>query len=414
MKTLPLPLVLLLAICRPSLGILNNVTLEETSSRIIYGTGQTGWAKLHHDSLYHNNSHAVSSDPAATATLTFRGVAVYYYSSFWSHNVSTTLQLDGQEKIILDLIDASEFNGTAGIKTTKRSDIVWSRTDLPDEEHTLVVSCPTEFGGSVLMDAIMYTENKTDDQPVSPLVNHTVESQQFDYVEGAWSKNSSDPNLFVSDLIFSSQDDSSKAVLTFTGVAVYYLAARWPLKTVTTLQLDGESPEFVDLTDNAATDAISAPSVESTVGTYAIVDAIIYTEDISSSPQGPSPQPETDGPPSHNNHSVAIGGIIGGIFGGLVAVAVILVLCHRRWRQIRRRELHEPGTVVSFMAGVENTHSISGAATSTSSSEDMRAETAQDYAKNLRRKGVLSSFRVVRNMGSRGAPETLPPPPYEA
>ncbi|KAJ6610523.1 hypothetical protein B0H10DRAFT_1802149 [Mycena sp. CBHHK59/15] len=49
-----------------------------------------------------------------------------------------------------------------------------------------------------------------------------------------------------------SSDTSGSATFTFTGVAVYYLAPRWPYAVNTQLTLDGGSSIIVNLTDPKA------------------------------------------------------------------------------------------------------------------------------------------------------------------
>ncbi|KAJ7247045.1 hypothetical protein C8J57DRAFT_725103 [Mycena rebaudengoi] len=47
-----------------------------------------------------------------------------------------------------------------------------------------------------------------------------------------------------------SSDREASAIFKFTGVAVYYLAARWPYRISTQLRLDDGDPVLVDLTDH--------------------------------------------------------------------------------------------------------------------------------------------------------------------
>lgn len=44
------------------------------------------------------------------------------------------------------------------------------------------------------------------------------------------------------------QDRSGSATLTFTGVAVYYLAPKWPYAVDSYIALDGGTPQLVDMT----------------------------------------------------------------------------------------------------------------------------------------------------------------------
>ncbi|KAJ7054256.1 hypothetical protein C8F01DRAFT_1164551 [Mycena amicta] len=68
-----------------------------------------------------------------------------------------------------------------------------------------------------------------------------------------------------------SSDASASATLTFTGVAIYYLAPLWPYPVSTQLRLDGGAPVIVNLTDPIAstTSEGGSESAQSSVAWYA-------------------------------------------------------------------------------------------------------------------------------------------------
>ncbi|KAJ6587443.1 hypothetical protein DFH09DRAFT_909559 [Mycena vulgaris] len=92
-----------------------------------------------------------------------------------------------------------------------------------------------------------------------------------------------------------SSDSEASATFTFTGVAVYYLAPRWPYPVSTRLSLDGGPPVLVNLTDpnsspspaggsesaaysvawSATSLANKSHTVVATMGNYIIVDGFM-------------------------------------------------------------------------------------------------------------------------------------------
>ncbi|KAK7438422.1 hypothetical protein VKT23_018035 [Stygiomarasmius scandens] len=116
-----------------------NYTIEENDPRIEY-TG-TGWRSFS-DPLYHNGQHNENhKDPDATAILKFNGVAIYYLSSLWDQNVSTTLQIDSDPSFVLNLHDPDSTPKDNGIHATRGSTVRWSKEGMDgDKEHILTIS----------------------------------------------------------------------------------------------------------------------------------------------------------------------------------------------------------------------------------------------------------------------------------
>ncbi|THV06954.1 hypothetical protein K435DRAFT_929483 [Dendrothele bispora CBS 962.96] len=253
-----------------------NTTLEETSPQIIYYGNS--WVKNADGLYYHGGFHAETQDLSASAVFNFTGVAIYYYSSLWTFDVTTVLTLDGNDTETLNL------TLTNGKTSTQNYTIHWSRTNLKDGAHSLVMST----GNYALVDAIIR----------SSLHNVTVEetSPQIIHNGDNWINNLS--SLYHGGGQSQNQDVNANAMFTFTGNAVYYYASLWPFRITTVLSLDGQPGETVDLTDpfvlpNQET-APQAPTVESSIrwsrtnltegnhtliispGNYAIVDAITY------------------------------------------------------------------------------------------------------------------------------------------
>ncbi|KZV84256.1 hypothetical protein EXIGLDRAFT_842356 [Exidia glandulosa HHB12029] len=137
----------------------SNITVDDTSPEIVY-TG-TWDPNYYPSSLAFNGSHRLSYDPTATATLKFKGIAVYYWAPLWPYIVNTTVTLDNGTSHFLDLTDYDSLgkDGTGQVETVL-SQVRWSQTGLEDKEHTLVA---TMAPGAIylVVDAITYTVSQT-------------------------------------------------------------------------------------------------------------------------------------------------------------------------------------------------------------------------------------------------------------
>ncbi|KAJ7511363.1 hypothetical protein B0H11DRAFT_2387121 [Mycena galericulata] len=159
-----------------------------------------------------------------------------------------------------------------------------------------------------------------------------------------------------------SEDAAASATFTFTGVAVFYLAPRWPYAVSTQLSLDGRQAVFVNLTDpTVATTEDANESAEWSVawadtglentthtllmnrplgGEFTVVDGFFYTVDndslssaSASSGTGfpaPSsaPQSTDTASPGHLGLGVALG------VAGLIATGSLVFFL---WRRNQRR-----------------------------------------------------------------------------
>ncbi|THV06956.1 hypothetical protein K435DRAFT_417542 [Dendrothele bispora CBS 962.96] len=144
-----LVVLMLLVSYRHVLCTLVNTTLEETSPQIVYHGNS--WVKSEAGPLYHGGFHDQTEDLSASAVFNFTGVAIYYYSSLWPFNVTTVLTLDGNDTETLNFTAVTSPQEPNGNPVTENSTIRWSRSNLKDGPHSLVMS-PGNF---VLVDAIM-------------------------------------------------------------------------------------------------------------------------------------------------------------------------------------------------------------------------------------------------------------------
>ncbi|KAK0239378.1 hypothetical protein EDD85DRAFT_766369 [Armillaria nabsnona] len=129
-----------------------NVTIDNTDPMISY-TGNWDASNSHTSTLDFNGSHALSSDPFASATLTFKGTAVYFLSPRWPYLVNSTVALDGEGATFVNLTDP-EAKGTDGGPESERYNVHWSRTGLDDKAHEVVVSMAAA-GQWVVLDGFM-------------------------------------------------------------------------------------------------------------------------------------------------------------------------------------------------------------------------------------------------------------------
>ncbi|KAK7438421.1 hypothetical protein VKT23_018034 [Stygiomarasmius scandens] len=148
--------------------LVNQTVVEENDPNIEY-TG-TGWRFNVSDPLYHGGKHSENHrDPDATAIFRFNSVAIYYLSSLWDQNISTTLQLDSAPPFRLNLHDPEAIPKDKGTHSTRGSDVRWSKEGLDgDREHTLTISWgktkdnPDIVSTNALVDAFIYTQNTSD------------------------------------------------------------------------------------------------------------------------------------------------------------------------------------------------------------------------------------------------------------
>ncbi|KAJ7215417.1 hypothetical protein GGX14DRAFT_359512, partial [Mycena pura] len=138
----------------PSAGLsfvsgLRNVTLDDNDPAITYSPQ---WGVSPGDnSLDFGGSVHFSDDGTATASLTFRGVALYLLAASWSSNVGAQLTIDGQGPFVVDFEDHGVRPDDAGLgRETLESQVVWAATQLSDEQHTVVISKPPSMRFVVL------------------------------------------------------------------------------------------------------------------------------------------------------------------------------------------------------------------------------------------------------------------------
>ncbi|KAJ7664595.1 hypothetical protein DFH06DRAFT_1324137 [Mycena polygramma] len=146
---LPLPLFFHVA------NALLNVTIDDTDPLITYqGTWEPSATLL--SGLDYGGSHTLSTDPSASATLTFTGVAIYYVVPRWPYTVNTQLSLDGGSPVVVDLTDPSASKTSPGGSESAPYSVAWSREGLSNTTHKLVLTMAST-GQFIVADGFIYT-----------------------------------------------------------------------------------------------------------------------------------------------------------------------------------------------------------------------------------------------------------------
>ncbi|KAJ7053481.1 hypothetical protein C8F01DRAFT_1375076 [Mycena amicta] len=177
-----------------STPLLRNVTLDGTDPAIIYSSG---WQETKTDAGSGSGSGLsmhTSSDDNATATLVFRGVAVYIVAPHLASTIDATVTLDGQGPFTLSF-DAADSD----------TEVVWGTTGLSDTQHTLVVS-KSPGARLVGLDSIIYTtaQNASDSVSVHPVSSTLIAANRVHSAVSSSSSSSSSTSSSASSPLSSS------------------------------------------------------------------------------------------------------------------------------------------------------------------------------------------------------------------
>ncbi|KAF8194559.1 hypothetical protein BJ912DRAFT_176288 [Pholiota molesta] len=138
---------------------LKNTTVDDQDPAIVYAPAAS-WARINDSSTVvfdSGGNHMLTSDPAANATFTFTGVAIYFLSARWPYAVNTAVTLDNGTAVLLDLVDHTRADtpGGGGPATVK-AQVVARAVGLRNGTHTLTVSVGAGQTFA-LVDALIYT-----------------------------------------------------------------------------------------------------------------------------------------------------------------------------------------------------------------------------------------------------------------
>ncbi|KAJ6528909.1 hypothetical protein B0H19DRAFT_968774 [Mycena capillaripes] len=133
---------------------LRNVTLDDNDPSIVYSAGwnvSTTNNPLDFGGSLHFTANSTAS---ASHQLTFKGVAVYLMSPLWSSRVGAQVLLDGQGPFVIDFKDPGVVEEDRLGTETIQSQVIWGATELPDTDHTMVISMPPGIR-FVVLDGLM-------------------------------------------------------------------------------------------------------------------------------------------------------------------------------------------------------------------------------------------------------------------
>ncbi|KAF8158628.1 hypothetical protein K438DRAFT_1620396, partial [Mycena galopus ATCC 62051] len=128
-----------------------NVSIDDTNMSMITYKGVWEASSAHLSGLDYGGSHTLSSDPTASATFIFIGVAVYYLSPLWPYYVSTRLSIDGGQSVLVNLTDPYTSSSPPGGSESAESSVRWSAINLANTSHTVVAT----YGNYIVVDGFM-------------------------------------------------------------------------------------------------------------------------------------------------------------------------------------------------------------------------------------------------------------------
>ncbi|KAJ7036733.1 hypothetical protein C8F04DRAFT_1094235 [Mycena alexandri] len=277
---------------------LRNVTLDDSDSAIVYSAGWNVSSGT--NSLDFNGSLHFSDNSTASASFTFRGVAVYLMDPFWSSAAGAQVQIDGQGPFVIDLRDyvvATE----SGLRETQQSQVVWSATQLPDTNHTLVITMGAGMD-FVVLDGLTYSVTDA----------NNVESIAA-------------PDPTASDVL--------TTITTTKTISPSSQASSSPLSSSSNLS-SSPAEHFTNAPINAAT----APSTSTSTVTA-------------------SAAPAASALSTSAKRYLAIGGVLGAVV--FISVVLVFLVCFRRRRRIQRRRRQESWSH-KFMPRPYTAHAVYG------------------------------------------------------
>ncbi|KAJ6610622.1 hypothetical protein B0H10DRAFT_2059683 [Mycena sp. CBHHK59/15] len=270
---------------------LRNVTLDDNDSAIIYSLGWN--ISKGNNSMDFGGSLHFSGNLTASASLTFRGVAVYLMAPFFSSSVGVQVEIDAFGTYTLDLEDYALPADPGLGREALQSQIVWSATNLSDSQHTIVISLPPTMG-HVVLDGLVYTEVESADNAAS--------------LSTGASGTSSNPSQTTS--------TTTTVTLSSSSSIIRSTLASSSTSKLSTSTLPSSTSAASHLTDTPA-NAISASRVSASVVS---VPSAPPVKDLS----------------SNLKHTIVIGSACGAI--AIILVLVAILLCVRRRRMQKRSQ----------------------------------------------------------------------------
>ncbi|KAF8186145.1 hypothetical protein K438DRAFT_1973510 [Mycena galopus ATCC 62051] len=269
-----------------------NVTLDDTDTSIVYSDGWN--VSTTKNSLDFGGFLHFSANSTASASVTFRGVAVYLLSPFWSASVGAQVVIDGQGPFVIDLEDYGVVDEPGLGREILRSQVVWAATDLSDKNHTMVISMPpgTQY---VVLDGLIYTTNSD--------ANDTQSVPTADTSTSSSSSTTTIITTTTNPITLSSSAPGSSFIQSTT------------------------SSSFSSTSSNLLPSSVDAPASQYTNPAVNVGNA------PSSSVPTPSVAAAVTAVSTNSKRSI----VIGSVLAAMVLVLVLVVLTCLRRRRIRRR-----------------------------------------------------------------------------
>ncbi|KAF8599934.1 hypothetical protein BDV93DRAFT_525773 [Ceratobasidium sp. AG-I] len=104
---------------------------------------------------YYGNSLHATRHPGSTVTFKFNGTAVWYFSDIDVPHGNVQISVDGGP--------ANTTSGYSSVQLTQR--LIWSRENLEDKEHTVVITHADSDGSYATLDFFMYLPSGVSPKP---------------------------------------------------------------------------------------------------------------------------------------------------------------------------------------------------------------------------------------------------------
>ncbi|KAJ7660184.1 hypothetical protein DFH06DRAFT_1297028 [Mycena polygramma] len=330
---------------------LRNVTLDDNDPSVIYSSGWN--VSTESNPLDVGGFIHYSADPTATASLTFRGVAVFLMSPLCSSSAGAQVVLDGQAPLVVDLQDHGVAAGRGlGLgQATIASQAVWGATELADSEHTVVISMPPGVQ-NVVLDGLIVTSAEAlihDNAVVVPAPGAsstsstrpaTSSTAKFSTSTSSSASVSTSSLSFIRPTTTSSQLHSSSNLLSSsTRSRTSSRAAQTtnlPVKNIVSAPNAPLPPTKVDSLSSPSTTASPTSDPTDLPIANAASSPIPSISIVAASSAAPAPAVRVDALSSSAKRSVVIGAIFA--VAMLILVVIVLLTCLRRRRVRQRRQ----------------------------------------------------------------------------
>ncbi|KAJ7651114.1 hypothetical protein FB45DRAFT_31544 [Roridomyces roridus] len=277
---------------------LRNVTSDDNDASIVYSPEWN--VSSGNNSFDFGGSLHFSDNATASASLTFQGA----WHSHTFKRVGVQVALDDQEPFTVDLEDIGAAVEPGLGRETVQSLVVWAATELPNTQHTIVISMPST-AQHVVFDGLIYSVVDSDNSSsVPPAVASTTSSSLT---------TTTTTESFSSSHSFSLSRTSSSTFLTSSSSPSPSTSISSKLSSTSTSRSPATPIENVAATSSSATTPVT------TIRQSSPPDNLLASSSTSL------------------KRTVAIGSAVAVVL--VIAVLIALLCCIRRRRIRRRRDL---------------------------------------------------------------------------